>query len=82
MFFSMENQIDTSRSNDNINIIYDGQVSITSMDNSKLLGLILHEHLNFKFHVSYICSKLVHPTAIPYKLMHFVNRDILLLQDD
>ena len=49
-----------------------GNNTITQTDNVKYLGVILDKNLNWKLHISNLCSKLSKICGVFYKIRHFV----------
>ena len=44
----------------------------------KLLGVLVDEHLSWKFHINEVCKKLSRTTGIFYKVRHYVPLQILI----
>ena len=47
--------------------------SLEQKDHVKYLGVIIDDKLNWKYHISFLCSKISRNTGIFYKLRHYLS---------
>ena len=54
------------------------QIALERVVTTKFLGVLIHEHLDWKPHVDFICNKISKSIAILAKLKHYVPKYVLL----
>ena len=62
---------------DTINLKF-GKKSIKKVKYVKFLGVLVDEHLSWKFHINELCKKLSRTTGIFYKIRHYVPLQTLI----
>ena len=53
-------------------------VTLERKDYVKYLGILIHSHLTFRYHIEHITVKISKNMAMPAKLRHFVPRKTLI----
>ena len=51
----------------------DNNYSLEQKDHVKYLGVMIDDKLNWKYHISFVCTRISRNTGVFYKLRHFFN---------
>ena len=51
----------------------DNNYSLEQKDHVKYLGVMIHDQLNWKYHISFVCSRISRNTGVFYKLRYFFS---------